>query len=448
MSQDADVIVIGAGAAGLAAAAELAHSGLSVVILEARDRIGGRIFTQRDFVLRTPIENGAEFIHGRPAEIWDLLGRHNITPRELTGQPWCFREGRLSQCDWSSQVDDIFEKMDSDRPDESFLSFLNRCCPDQNNNPQLREARERALEYVVGFNAADPSKVGVHWLVKGMLAEQKIHGDRAFRAPNGYEDLIEIFTRELSGSSVDVRFDTTVSRISWRKEHADIEFHQFSEPSTSTAARVLVTLPVSILQASVRNAGGVRFTPSLPPAKLEALRRLEMGSVMRVTLRFRNRFWDTISPDGYRETLSEMSFLFSDDDWFPTWWTSLPEKLPIITAWAPDRRAVRLSGQSRDFVIEQSLQTLSRLLRIGVREIEPLFEVARFHDWQEDPFSRGAYSYGSVGSDGAQEMLASAVENTLFFAGEATDVTGNNGTVHGAIASGLRAAKEIVASFR
>lgn len=85
---------------------------------------------------------------------------------------------------------------------------------------------------------------------------------------------------------------------------------------------------------------------------------------------------------------------------------------------------------------------LPRLL--GVENLEDRLEAAYVHDWQSDPFSRGAYSYAKVGAGGAQARLAAPVENTLFFAGEATDTSGYNGTVHGAVASGYRAAEEIV----
>jgi monoamine oxidase len=94
-----------------------------------------------------------------------------------------------------------------------------------------------------------------------------------------------------------------------------------------------------------------------------------------------------------------------------------------------------------------ALRTLATLLHIGSEQLAQLLDAAYFHDWQTDPFSRGAYSYGAVGSDDAQQTLATPVENTLFFAGEATDATGHNGTVHGAIASGRRAAREILLGF-
>jgi monoamine oxidase len=172
--------------------------------------------------------------------------------------------------------------------------------------------------------------------------------------------------------------------------------------------------------------------------------RLEMGKVIRVTLRFRNRFWDSIKPVGPHASLANMSFLFSQDDWFPTWWTANPAKSPIITGWAPFRSAERLSGKSHSFVVERSLQTLSALLRVSQPELEKILEDAHAHDWQTDPFSLGAYSYGKVGANEAQQALTEPIQDMIYFAGEATDTTGNNGTVHGAIASGYRAAKQIV----
>jgi monoamine oxidase len=94
-----------------------------------------------------------------------------------------------------------------------------------------------------------------------------------------------------------------------------------------------------------------------------------------------------------------------------------------------------------------ALRTLATLLHIGSEQLAQLLDAAYFHDWQTNPFSRGAYSYDAVSSDDAQQTLATPVENTLFFAGEATDTTGHNGTVHGAIASGRRAAREILLGF-
>lgn len=442
-----DVIVVGAGASGLAAAAELGASGLSVTILEARTRIGGRMFTEQDPSCHVPIELGAEFIHGRPPEIWRLLRKRKVSTVEVDGDNWCAGDGRLSKCDFSSRVDKILEQMTDRSPDESFLSFLRHCCPDSKRTLEQEEAKRRALDYISGFNAADPDLVSVHWLVKSMRAEEKIEGHRAFRFSNGYHDLVDIFLQRCTAARVSLQTDTVVEQISWRPGHAELTVKRPAGSSSIAAPRVLLTLPLAVLQAAPKEYGAVHFHPALPAEKLDSLKKLEMGKVIRIVLRFRHRFWDNIATANKSKTLSDMSFLFSEDEWFPTWWTSMPQKSPIITGWAPFRCAERLSAQSREWVIAKSLRTLGRLLKVEASELEHLLEAAYFHDWQNDPFSRGAYSYAKVGSDGAQEVLGRPVENTLFFAGEATDISGHNGTVHGAIASGVRAAAEVLRSL-
>ena len=443
MAPDFDVIIVGAGIAGLAAASELGRAGLSVLILEARDRIGGRIFTRRDSASGAPIELGAEFIHGRPREIWDPLQKAGIQITEVEGQSWCSEEGRLSTCNFFSQIDSILRTMDDSAPDESFLSFLNRCFPNPNHEPELENARKHALGYVSGFNAADPGLVGVHWLVEGMRAEQRIEGDRAFRSSNGYEDLLSIFRQQISKYGVSVRTGTVASRIRWKTGQAEIDAHDATGAVNFIAPRLLITLPLALLKAPIGDTGAIQFIPSLPPSKMNSFNKLEVGKVIRVVLRFRRRFWDDIAGDN-KQSLSDMSFLFSQDESFPTWWTMMPRKFPIITGWAPFRAAESFAGRTDSEVIRRSVQTLSKLLRVEPQKLEGYLEAADLHDWQSDPYSRGAYSYGKVDSDGAQLALAVPVDNTLFFAGEATDTTGHNGTVHGAIASGYRAAKEII----
>jgi|SRR5579862_403878 len=439
LSGQPDVIVVGAGAAGLAAAAKLGHAGLAVLILEARNRLGGRMFTKHNPALPYPIELGAEFIHGMPPEIWQPLQQAKVKIIEVSGQSWCVENGRICACDFFDEVDEILKKMDDRSPDESFLAFLNRCCPKASD-----AAKQRTLGYVVGFNAADPALVGVHWLLQGMRAEESIEGDRAFRAEGGYAQLVEILRRQLS-PSVSVKTETLVNSIRWRHGEAELTAKSKEGGMTFKSGRILITVPLGVLKAKAGQVGAIEFSPALPSSKIDALNRVEMGKVTRVILRFRERFWETISPpDHPRKTLSDMSFLFSKDDWFPTWWTTMPDKLPLITGWAPFHSAERFSDRDQDFVVERSLQTLARLLGMNKQALQDYFEAAYFHDWQKDPFSRGAYSYGKVGADAAQHALAEPVAHTLFFAGEATDVTGNNGTVHGAIASGYRAAAQIL----
>lgn len=204
--------------------------------------------------------------------------------------------------------------------------------------------------------------------------------------------------------------------------------------------RVLVTLPLGVLQSE----NSVQFQPSLPGEKRVALEKLIMGKVARVTLCFHERFWRDLHGMPDSKSLGDLSFLFSRTDLFPTWWTEMPEEVPMITGWSAARSAESLVGLGKDAVIEKAVEAIGNLLQVGKSEIKSKLRAAYFHDWDTDPFSRGAYSYVGVGGEGCQRTLGEPVANTLFFAGEATDTSGHNGTVHGAIASGQRAAKEIL----
>jgi monoamine oxidase len=446
MPSTTDVLVIGAGVAGLSAAAQLSDAGMSVVLLEARNRVGGRLFTTLDPDLGAPIELGAEFIHGLPPEIWKPLQANRIVITEVTGEPWCSENGQLHRCDFFGEVEDILDRMDDRAPDESFASFLRRLDIDPETDKKQAHAAQRALAYVVGFNAADPDRVGVHWLTQGLRAEEKIEGHRAFRSAHGYADLLSLLKKQAENAGVQVRMDTVVESVTWR--HGQATVHSRSAGQFLSRS-VVVTLPLGVLKAPLSERGAVRFTPELPAEKKEALARLEMGHVLRITLRFRSRFWETIhDSQDPRKNLANMSFLLSQDNWFPTWWTALPRKLPLITGWAPFQCADKLLEFSRPAIVEKSLASLGRLMRVDREFLSHQLVDAYFHDWQSDPFSRGAYSYGAVGSDGAHAALAQPLEDTIFFAGEATDTTGNNGTVHAALASADRVTREILQSAR
>jgi monoamine oxidase len=440
MQEKADVVVVGAGVAGMAAALEIARAGLRVAIVEARDRLGGRVFTKRDSVTQAPIELGAEFIHGRPPEIMDRLRELQIDPIPSRGEDWCEKDGRLIPCDLFADVDALLEKMNDREPDESFLEFIERRCPEAGN-----ETKDRARRYITGFHAADPALISVHSLVRGLRADERIEGEHTFRIPGGYAVLINYFQKQLGTAAVPIHLNTIVQNVRWKLNEAVLDCHTDEGLRSYSARQALLTLPLGVLQAGPEEPGAVRFVPDLPASKQRALAKLAMGKVMRVTLRFRERFWDNLRPDGSR-TLAEMRFLFSQQNWFPTWWTTLPQRNPLLTGWAPFHCAEELSGQDPTLILSSAYEALRRLFQVGEQQIEDVTESAAYHDWQTDPFSRGAYSYVKAGGDTAQADLAAPLQGTLFFAGEATDVTGYHGTVHGAIASSHRAAQEILSS--
>ena len=478
----ADIIIVGAGISGLAAALDLTRAGMTVEILEARDRIGGRIFTQQDPILNHPIELGAEFVHGLAPEIWLPLQQHDLKVNEVEGDLWCSIDQTLQKCDFFSKADKILSAMDDKHPDESFLDFLPRRFPGDDH----AEAKDWATRYVTGFNAANVEDVSVHWLAHNQEAEQQIEGDRAFRIVGGYQQMLHLFAAELGlgsnclgtaalgepalsdragrGSrmgpvepsstpsrdkelgSVGLHLNTTVREIQWREGSVKIEAQTPRGNEPFEAPRALITLPLGVLQSRT----DFRFDPELPSEKLRALDHLVMGKVLRVTLCFRQAPWNvgrTFLSDkklGTTADLSNLSFLFSHDDYFPTWWTQMPEHLPMITGWSPAHCAERMAGMSNGRIIDKAIESLANLLGLEKARLNSQLNAAYLHNWDTDPFSRAAYSYVKVGGEGCQATLAAPIANTLFFAGEHTDTTGHNGTVHGATASGQRAAKEIL----
>jgi monoamine oxidase len=117
-----------------------------------------------------------------------------------------------------------------------------------------------------------------------------------------------------------------------------------------------------------------------------------------------------------------------------------------LTGWAAGLGAKKLSGRGEAFIVEPALEVLSRIFGVPGATLQDLLDNSYVHDWQTDPHSRGPYSYAMVGGENAARTLAAPVEGTPFFTGEATDFSGHNGTIHGALASGRRAAGEVLAS--
>jgi monoamine oxidase len=167
-----------------------------------------------------------------------------------------------------------------------------------------------------------------------------------------------------------------------------------------------------------------------------------MGAVARIVLRFRERFWE------HRPELAPFGFLHSFDPAVPTWWTALPVRVPLLTGWAAGPAAAQFAGQDRASVAARAAGSLARLLGMPEAALHDLLVACHWHDWQSDPYARGAYSYVPAGAMDARRALARPVEDTLFFAGEATEVSGHSAMVHGAIRTGRRAAAEVLRAMQ
>jgi monoamine oxidase len=170
-----------------------------------------------------------------------------------------------------------------------------------------------------------------------------------------------------------------------------------------------------------------------------------MGSVVRVTLRLSERFWasDWFAKQIGTEELDVLSFLHTTDDDFPVWWTKHPARVPMLVAWRGGVGAKRLAALASEEIEEVAIASLARQSGLSRVRVRNMVEGAWSHDWEHDPFSRGAYSYQGIGGVDAPRELARSLRGTLFFAGEAADPDGRTGTVHGAIAGGQRAAGEV-----
>lgn len=442
MTSASDVLIVGAGAAGLAAAQSLTAAGCRVTILEARNRIGGRIFTHPASTPEAPIELGAEFVHGRPPEIFHLAQPSGLKLDELRGQFWYTQNGQLCQDEFPSQRSPVFDRMEKYRgPDLSFRRFLDECCADLPTQEKLW-----ATAYVEGFHAANTELISLRSIVEGEKAEGQIDGDRQFRLAQGYATLVEAMRRAIDPALCQWRLQHVVSGVRWQPGQVVVESHSPAGAGSALcrAECALITLPLAILQLPPQTPGAVRFIPPLD-MKQEALSQLAMGSAVHLTLLFREAFWRHAALTGTPKGLGGMLFLFSHNPWFPTWWSKLPSAAPVLTAWCAGPRAQQYCGQPAFLLEQRALEALGAILRRPAEDIAPRLLASYVHDWQADPFCRGGYSYVMTGGAAqAQRQLAAPVARTLFFAGEATNSQGHHATVHGAIASGYRAAAEIL----
>lgn len=418
--QGIDVIVLGAGAAGLAAAAELSRAGRAVLVLEARERVGGRCHTRTMPGLAVPVELGAEFIHGEPRVTLELLAAARIPGVDSTRTQRYVENGKLRPVDLFAQARRATRATRVlQRRDLSFAAFLAR-----QRLPRI--TRTLAIMMVQGFDAADPVRASARELAaewNGALAA----GSSQMRPLGGYGPLVST----LAACGARLQLQSVVREVAWKRDAVTVRGEFLGKPFRVKAPRAVITLPLGVLQS-----GAVRFAPALKSKKI-ALGRLASGPVVRVAMRFRTAFWEAHWPG--------VAFFHSPSAPFPTFWTPLPLHAPLLTAWAGGPKAARLAGKSRAELVGDALASVQSAF--GGR-LAPERELlgAYTHDWQADPYARGGYSYVLVGGGRAREALAEPLGDTLFFAGEATHCGGEAATVAGALESGLRAAREVLAA--
>lgn len=430
-----DVIVIGAGAAGLAAASHLAQAGREVLLLEARDRVGGRIWTRREAGVPVPIELGAEFIHGSAAITRRLLARAGSPVVDAAGAHVTLEEGELQphEPSWPKIQAAMRGNAALAGPDMSFDDFLEQ----QLGGILSPEERQRARTMAEGFDAADTARASARAIAAEWTGSTL--GDATSRPRDGYETLPAALMAARHGGRPRLRLNSPVGEVRWARHAVQVSGEFLGAPFTARSARAVIAVPLGVLQSPPPAAGAVRFTPGID-GKRTALASLASGPVVKILLRFASAFWEELHDGRYRD----VSFFHAPGGQIPTFWTCAPASAPLLVAWAGGPRAQAVSaGASPQQLAATAMQSLQRLLGRHV-DVSRQLEGYYYHDWQQDPFARGAYSYVLVGGSEARARLARPLDDTLFFAGEATDTEGEGGTVTGALQSGRRAALEVL----
>jgi monoamine oxidase len=432
-----DVLVVGAGAAGLAAAKDLSDAGRRVLVLEARRRIGGRVHTQRLRGDSLPLELGAEFVHGRQPEVFDIAREAGLLIDRLpdvhlwkTG-PRLRRERRF----WE-RFEAITGRMKARGRDRSVGEFLR-------GRRSLSSSDRRLFESMIDGYFAAPLEDASEKAMSTAGQPPAPPDERAqFRVVTGYASVLERLLASLDPRRGRIRLGSVVTDVQWKRGSVRV---RVDSGAVFHAARLVMTVPVGVLRAAPGEAGSILWDPEVPHAR-RALEGVGMGRVRKVILRFSEGFWEDAGWLARRagEGIDALDFFHAPGEVFPTWWTLAPaagaRRLTAWAGWTGARELERLSGRE---VAERALATLSTVLGVDRRRLDRLLVSVHEHDWNRDPFSRGAYSYPAVGGSSAPDRLAEPVADTLFFAGEATERL-ESGTVPGAIASGRRAVRRLL----
>ncbi|MDB5252833.1 MAG: FAD-dependent oxidoreductase [Flaviaesturariibacter sp.] len=425
MQQRFDAIVIGAGASGLMAALELGRAGRKVAVLEATDRIGGRIDTVPGSGGSPPIERGAEFIHGRLPITLSLLEKAGIPVTQVEGRVWRSSGGRLEES--SDFIEDpqlllrACRALDGDIPVSRFVS-------QQFGDERHHDLRTSLLNYVQGYYAANPDRASA----KALCRELSGNEETQYRVTGGYGRLVDYLQDKCLETGCFFALSAAVASVERTKGRAVV----YTSGKTFEAAQVLCTVPVGALQR-----GDIGFHPEIP--QRAALMTLGFGPVIKVILRFRNRFWADPDWTGGQD-VSKAGFFFSNER-IPTWWTQLPAEDAMLTGWCGGPPALAFRDMSDDNITEEALQSLAHIFGCEAARIRPILASSVVASWIERPFTNGAYSYEVVQGAEAQQALREPVDDTLFFAGEGLYTGPSIGTVEAALHTGLEAARLMIA---
>lgn len=429
--------MIGGGIAGLAAARDLAGSGRKVVLLESRNRLGGRIHTVRPPGWPAPVELGAQFVHGGNPDLWRLLKASRTRVVKVRNFHWGLERGGLVRIrDLDQKIGSVTRLIDPAKAgDQSFAQYFAR-------RPAAvpSDAWRLAQSFVEGFEAAPMAAISAR-----SLAGEEMDEEEQFVVPGGYDRPVAFLACACLRLGVQIHCGAVVEAVNWKRGRVRVEA---VEPSTGfrrtvTAKAAVITLPLGVLQAR-SGTGAVAFHPTLA-SKRKVIARMGMGTVARLVFRFSKTQWRRILPAALQRHPRGFGFIHSVATGVPVWWALSDQ--PVIVGWAGGPQAAALARLTHSRRKRRALSSLARILGIPVRSVDAeAFETLEW-SWDRDPYARGAYSFTAAGQDQAARQLAQPLGNTLFFAGEATAEGSEVGTVHGALRSGRRAAREVLGAL-
>lgn len=382
-------------------------------------------------------------MHGSAVATHALAREAGLTLTDITGERWLSDRHRLTPIpDFWQKLDRVMRRLDGQRErDRSFADFL----AGKPGGRALATERKLAEQYVRGFHAADPALASARALADGGSPRGDVEEERQARVVQGYDHLAAHLARCFGHP---VHLSTVVTRIDWAPGEAVVATRDSEGRALPSlrARAVIITIPLGVLQADAGIPGAIAFDPPLEGRRQSALQGMAMGHVVRVAVVLDEPLWITrpprVLPEG--RTLHRLAMVLGPDGGTPVCWTAYPTDAPLIIAWFGGPQAAALALQPREAIEARARRAIAQCFHIASRRLEPHVRASQMHDWSRDPFCRGAYSYVKVGGVGAARTIARPVQGTLFFAGEAADADGRNGTVEGAIESGRRAAKAVV----
>lgn len=422
-----DVIVIGAGAAGLMAAWELAQTGRKTAVIEAKDYVGGRAHTITDKNFELPVELGAEFVHGDLEVTQMLLKKAGVEQYTIKGDIWQDDDDKLDkQKDFIEDYSALNKKFKEVKEDITVAEFIEKHL----QGKEFEEARFTLKNYVEGYYAADTHKVST----LALKEELNTSSDKQYRVEGGYVKLIDYLHRQCIEKGVQFFLSNPVKEIKWKQDAVEV----VAEQNSFTSKKTLVTLPVGVLQSE-----SIRFSPAIPE-KIDAAKKLGFGPVIKTVLQFDEAFWKK-KEFTQQKNLDKLSFIFSKAV-IPTWWTCYPKNAAMLTGWSGGPHAEKIKDLSNEEILQKALESLSEIFNVSVNLLQLKLKGWHIANWVIDPFSCGGYSYEVVNGKKIKQIVKQPIDNTIFFAGEGL-YDPEIGTVEAALYSGRETAHQIIASY-